>query len=321
MNGIAQGHSASNPAASHAGARQRRAATSGGRSDRISYVLLSAPALLIYAAVIVIPVIYSFVLSFTDWGGSGAPHFIGFANYVTMFDDPIFWHSLRDNGLVILVSLLGQIPLGFFLAYILYRRLVKFGVFFEAVIFFPSLLSPVAVALLFGVVFAPSGLIAQMIGRLIQSPMFELNAFSSLPTAIIPYLIVVLWMYTGLYLIIFLANLQKTNTETLEAAVLDGANEWDILRQIVLPNQVPVFLTTAIYAIAGSLKSFEVLWIMTNGGPSYYSTVLGLYMIQNTFSYYKYGFGSAVAVVLIVLSVGLIVILAKAAGRVSARYE
>ena len=321
MNGIARRKPAGELQAGRAPPRRQEAKTLVGRSDRISYVLLSAPALLVYAAVIVIPVIYSLVLSFTDWGGSGVPHFIGFTNYVTMFDDPIFWHSLRDNGLVILISLLGQIPLGFFLAYILYRRLVRFSVFFEAVIFFPSLLSPVAVALLFGVVFAPSGLIAQLIGRLIQSPMFELSAFDSVGTAIIPYLIVILWMYTGLYLIIFLASLQKTNTEVLEAAVLDGADEWNILRQIVLPNQVPVFLTASIYAIAGSLKSFEVLWIMTNGGPSYYSSVIGLYMIQNTFSYYKYGFGSAVAVVLILLSVGMILILARAANRISARYE
>jgi raffinose/stachyose/melibiose transport system permease protein len=291
------------------------------RSDRMSYALLSAPALVVYAFVIVIPIFYSLFLSFTDWAGSGAPAFVGIANYVTMFKDPIFWHSLRDNGLVIVISLLGQIPLGFFLAYILYRRLVRFNAFFEAIIFFPSLLSPVAVALLFGVVFAPTGLIAQLIGMLLHSKLFELDIFNSEATAIVPYLVVILWMYTGLYMIIFLASLQKTNTEVLEAAVLDGANEWHLLSYVILPNQVPVFLTSAIYAIAGSLKSFEVLWIMTNGGPSYYSNVLGLYMIQNTFTYYKYGFGSAVAVVLILLSTGMIVALTRGAQRLSAHFE
>jgi len=84
---------------------------------------------------------------------------------------------------------------------------------------------------------------------------------------------------------------------------------------------VPVFLTAAIYAIAGSFKSFEILWIMTNGGPSYYSSVLGLYMIQNTFTYYKYGFGSAIAVVLILLSVVLILVLSSAASRFSRKFE
>jgi multiple sugar transport system permease protein/raffinose/stachyose/melibiose transport system permease protein len=122
-------------------------------------------------------------------------------------------------------------------------------------------------------------------------------------------------------MIIFLANLQKTQPEVLEAAVIDGASEWTILTRVVLPNQIPVFLTTAIYAVAGSLKSFELLWIMTNGGPSYYSSVLGMYMIKNTFTYYKYGFGSAIAVALILVSVGLILVLSKIAATVNRNYE
>lgn len=289
-------------------------------SNRASYVVLATPALLVYGVVIILPVVYSLVLSFTDWAGVGVPNFIGFTNYVVMFSDPIFWWGLRNNGLVVLVSLIGQIPIGFFLAYVVYRRLVRFTGFFEAVIFFPALLSPVVVALLFGVVFSPTGLISQIVGRLIGDPMFSLTIFTSKDTAIVPYLVVLLWMYTGIYFIIFLANLQKTSGEMLEAAVLDGASEWDILKSIILPEQIPVFLTSAIYAIAGSLKSFEILWIMTNGGPSYYSNVLGLYMIQNTFSFYKYGFGSAVAVVLILLSVFLILILSSIAARFSRRY-
>jgi len=290
-------------------------------ADRRSYMVLAAPALIVYGLVIVVPVLYSLVLSFTDWAGVGLPHFIGFTNYAQMFSDPIFWWSLRNNGLVVVISLLGQIPLGFFLAYIIYRRLVRFSGFFESLIFFPALLSPVVVALLFGVVFAPTGLIAQIIGSFTQQAMFSLNVFNAKGTAIIPYLIVLLWMYSGIYMIIFLANLQKTNTEMLEAAVIDGASEWDILRRVVLPNQVPVFLTAAIYAIAGSFKSFEILWIMTNGGPSNYSSVLGLYMIQNTFTYYKYGFGSAIAVVMILLSVVLIIVLSGAAQRLTRRFE
>ncbi len=278
---------------------------------------MTGPALVVYALVIVLPVLYSLILSFTEWSGVGLPKFVGLANYSKMFSDPVFWHSLRNNGLIVLVSLLGQIPLGFFLAYVLYRRLIRLPGFFEAVIFFPSLLSPVVVGLLFAVVFAPVGLIADLIGKVQGVPLFELIIFNNKSMAIVPYLIVILWMYTGIYMIIFLANLQKIQPETIEAAVLDGATEWGILMKIVLPGQIPVFLTSSIYAIAGSLKSFELLWVMTEGGPSYYSSVLGLYMIESTFSYYKYGFGSAVAIVLILLSVVMIVVLARIAERLA----
>ncbi len=280
-------------------------------------MLLTGPALFVYALVIVLPVLYSLVLSFTEWSGVGWPRFVGFENYSRMLSDPVFWHSLRNNALIVLVSLIGQIPLGFFLAYILYRRLVRLPAFFEAVIFFPTLLSPVVVGLLFAVVFAPVGLIADLIGKIQGLPLFELLIFNSKSMAIVPYLIVILWMYTGIYMIIFLANLQKIQSETIEAAVLDGASEWGILIKIVMPGQIPVFLTTSIYAIAGSLKGFELLWVMTEGGPSYYSSVLGLYMIESTFSYYKYGFGSAVAIMLILLSVVVIVVLTQVAERLA----
>ena len=289
-------------------------------STRLAYALLTGPALIIYAVVIVAPILYSLVLSFTDWAGQGIPNFIGFTNYAAMFVDPIFWHALRNNGLIVIVSLFGQIPLGFFLAYVLYRKLVPFAGFFESIIFFPSLLSPVVVGILFSVVFSPAGLIANVIGAMIGKPLFELDVFSNKDMAIVPYLIVILWMFTGIYMVIFLANLQKTPKEQFEAAVLDGADEWRIMMSIILPNQIPVFLTTSIYAIAGSLKGFELLWIMTGGGPSYYSTVAGMYMIQNTFSYYKYGFGSAIAIVIIVLSVLLILALTSLASSVSKRY-
>ncbi|MBT6297588.1 MAG: sugar ABC transporter permease [Rhodobacteraceae bacterium] len=287
------------------------------RKNRLSFALLTGPALIVYALVILLPIIYSLFLSFTDWSGIGWPIFIGLTNYVTMFEDPIFWHSLRNNGLIVLVSIFGQIPLGFFLAYVLYRKLARYPSFFEAVIFFPTLLSPVVVGLLFAVIFAPIGLIADVIGKMQGAPLFELLAFNSKSTAIVPYLIVILWMYTGIYMIIFLANLQKVPPETIEAAVLDGASEWGIMTRVVLPGQIPIFLTGAIYAVAGSLKSFELLWVMTEGGPSYYSSVLGLYMIESTFSYYKYGFGSAVAIVLILLSVVLILVLERIAARLS----
>lgn len=290
------------------------------RSARLAYVLLTGPALAIYAAVIVAPILYSLVLSFTDWAGAGIPNFVGFTNYVTMFADPVFWHALRNNGLIVLVSLFGQIPLGFFLAYVFYRRLVPCAGFFESIIFFPSLLSPVVVGILFAVVFSPVGLIANAIGAAIGRPLFELTIFVGRETAIIPYLIVILWMFTGIYMVIFLANLQKTPKEQIEAAVLDGANEWQIMTRVILPNQVPVFLTTSIYAIAGSLKGFELLWVMTGGGPSYYSTVAGMYMIQNTFTYYKYGFGSAIAMVVILISVLLILVLTSLASSVTRRY-
>ena len=124
---------------------------------KFSYAVLIVPSVLIYASVIVIPIIYSLVLSFTEWTGYGTPKFVGLSQYIKMIVDPRFLHGLRNNILVVGISIFGQIPLGFVLAYIIYRKLVKAVNFFETMIFLPITISSVVVAILFRVIFFRTG--------------------------------------------------------------------------------------------------------------------------------------------------------------------
>ena len=290
-------------------------------SERRGYFILALPSVIIYGAVVVIPLLYTMFLSFNNWSGFGAPKFVGLQNYSTVFSDSVFWFSLRNNLLIVLVSVCGQIPLGFFMAYLLYRKIVRYRGFFEAMLFLPSILSPAVVGILFAIVFAPTGLLAVLIKQILRLPTFELLAFVDRETAIIPYLIVILWMYTGIYMIIFTANLQKISVDLLEAATLEGASELQIMWYIILPLMVNTFFICSIYAIAGSLKGFELLWVMTRGGPSYYTHVLGIYMMNTSFTYYKYGLGSALAMILILSSVLLITGLQRIANFFGGKYE
>lgn len=287
---------------------------------RSSYALLSGPALLIYAAVIIFPIFYSFALSFTTWSGAGWPRFVGLANYATMAADPAFWHGLRNNAFIVAVSVFGQLPLGFVLAYVLHRRIVRGRAFFEAMIFFPVMVSAIVVALLFSTVFAPSGLFASLVRLVSGNARYAFTLGNSRDLAIIPILFVLLWMYTGMYMVIYLANLQKIPQSIIDAALVDGASEWQIMVRVVMPGMINVFTTTAIFAIAGSLKSFDLIWVMTGGGPSNYTEVIAITMFKNTFTYYKYGYGSAVSMVIVVLSVGLILLLQAVVRRLFARY-
>ncbi len=290
-------------------------------SERRGYLLLSLPAVIIYGFVIIIPLLYTLFLSFTNWAGFGAPKLIGLQNYLTVFADPVFWFSIRNNLLIVLVSVCGQVPLGFFMAYLLYRKIVAYRGFFESMLFLPSILSPVVVGILFSIIFAPTGLIAVVIKKILGVPTFDLVTFLDRETAIIPYLIVILWMYTGMYMIIFTANLQKISVDLLEAATLEGASELQTMRYIILPLMVNTFFICSIYAIAGSLKGFELLWVMTRGGPSYYTHVLGIYMMNTSFTYYKYGLGSTLAIILILSSVLLITGLQRIAHFFGNKYE
>lgn len=286
-----------------------------------SYWLLIAPGLILFAAVIVFPVFYSFSLSFTKWSGYGKSLFVGLENYRNIFSDPVFLHGLRNNMLIVAISVFGQIPLGFLLAYMLHRKMVRGGEFYQTMIFLPITISPVVVALLWNQIFSSSGIVTALIRNFSGNSQYVMKIFEDKSQAIIPILFVLLWMHTGTYMIIYLANLQKINPSVLEAAQIDGATEGQMFFRIILPSMVGTITTTAIFAIAGSLKAFDLIYAMTGGGPAHFTEVIAIYMYTNTFKYYKYGFGSAVSIIIVLLSVGLILILQSASKKIEKKYE
>jgi multiple sugar transport system permease protein/raffinose/stachyose/melibiose transport system permease protein len=128
-------------------------------------------------------------------------------------------------------------------------------------------------------------------------------------------------MHTGTYMVIFYANLQKMVPSLLEAAQIDGASESQMLGHIIFPHMVGTIATAAIFAISGSLKAFDLIYSMTGGGPAHFTEVIAIYMYINTFKYYKYGFGSAASMIIVLLAVGLILILQYITGKLEQRFE
>ena len=274
--------------------------------DHVNYALLMGPGLFIYSAIVIFPIFFSLYFSLTQWSGFGTPVFVGLGNYREMFSDPVFLFSIRNNTLIILMSIFGQLPIGFCLAYAIFRKMINGAQFFQAMIFLPVVLSAIIVAILWNQIFAPGGVFTSFMRILTQNPAYVVAAFEDRELAIVPILFVMLWMYTGTYVIIFVANMQKVSNDQLEAAQLDGSPEFSIMTKIILPQMSFVLFTTAIFAIAGSLKSFGLIIAMTGGGPAHYTEVMSIYMYRHTFEYYNYGFGNAVSTVMIIMSVVLI---------------
>ncbi len=160
-------------------------------------------------------------------------------------------------------------------------------------IFLPITISAIVVAKLWNQIFAPAGLFTHLMRLIRDDPRYVFSIFEDRTYAIVPILFVILWMYTGIYMVIFLANLQRIDPGVIEAAIIDGAREDQILLRVVLPQMTNIVFTTAVFAIAGSLKSFDLIFAMTGGGPAHYTEVIAIYMYLNTFKYYNYGFGSA----------------------------
>lgn len=280
---------------------------------RLSYAVLVAPALIIYLSVVAFPTIFSVLLSLTNYNGGvifGNPNirFVGLRSYIWMFTEPTgnFYTALLNNLKIVGVSVFGQIPLGFGLAYILSRNLIKRGNrLFQTMIYLPNVISSIIIGVLFNAIITGRNSVLMEVRRLFNpDAVFTLNTRPMLPV-----LVVILWMFTGFYMIIFLANLQRIDPAIVEAARIDGAKEHQILWHISLPALSGVIVTTAILAISGSLKTFDLIYAMTSGGPAGQTRVLSLYMYQSAFmGAPNYPLANAISTVMVLISVILIIV-------------
>jgi raffinose/stachyose/melibiose transport system permease protein len=265
---------------------------------------------LIYFSVVAFPTIFSVVLSLTNYNGGqvfGNPKvgFAGIKSYIEIFTNPngYFYLALKNNMFIVLMSVFGQIPLGFILAYILSRKLIRGADFFQTMIYLPNVISPVIIGILFKSFYLNSNSVYMEIKKFFNpAAEFTLNNYP-----MIPVLVVMLWMYTGMYVIIFLANIQRIDISVIEASRIDGASEFQTLRYIVIPALSGVIVTSAILAISGSLKSFDLVYIMTNGGPANQTTVLSLFMYMMAFrGAPNYPLANAISTVMVIISFILI---------------
>ena len=290
--------------------------------ERRAYWMLSLPAIIFYFGVMTFPSIFSVVLSLTNYSGGslfeeGALKFVGLKNYMKVFSDQYFYISLKNNFWIVLVSVFGQLPLGFFLAYVLTRGLVKRRDFFQTMIYLPCVISTVVIGILFQTFFSSHGAWTEIMKWINPAYEWEMNSHP-----MIPVLFVILWMYTGTYLIIFMANLQKIDPQIMEAATIDGATEWQVLWHIIFPELSGVFVISAILAISGSLKSFDLIYVMTGGGPAKQTYVLSLYMFDKAFrGASDYPMANTISTIMVVISLILIGIVKTLEKKFGAKEE
>ncbi|MGL1894524.1 MAG: sugar ABC transporter permease [Spirochaetaceae bacterium] len=283
------------------------------RGDLLFYIAMVAPCMILYIAIIAGPIVASLGFAFTnndfrpnqEWG------FIGFANFIKIFSDPVFWLGFKNNMLVVALSVFGQIPLGLLLAYFLFRNMVKAPSFFQAMVFMPQVISTVVIGRIFQSFFDIRGAATGLMRLITADPKFTFKWFISDNQAMVPILIGMLFIYTGFYMLMFLANMQKLDSGIVEAASIDGASEMQIFARIIAPALSGIIIINAILAIAGSLKSFDLIYAMAPNdgkGLGNKNIVLATYMYHNGFKTYKMAFGSAVSVIIVAISMLLIAV-------------
>lgn len=261
--------------------------------------LFLAPGILFFAVYVILPIFQSVGISFTQWDGLGAPEPVGLANYRELWDDPAFYTSLRNNVIWLLLYLLA-IPAGLFIALFLNQTVTGIRVY-KSLFFFPFVISQVVVGLVFTWFYDPAfGLLNIMLGWIGLGPINVLG-----DPAYVTYGIILagLWPQTAYCMILYLTGLNAVNPELIEAGRLDNAKGWRMLRHVVLPQLRPATFIAFVVTIIGALRSFDLISIMTNGGPFGESRVLSFYMFEVALSEYGFrmGYGAAIAVVLFLI--------------------
>lgn len=263
------------------------------RNTRKVAALFLAPVTILLLVFILYPIIDTFITSGYQWNGiSSAKKFIGFENWKTLLADKNFWIAFRNNLVIMVLSIVIQIPIGLALATFLDFGGKKLTVF-KVIWFVPLLMSSVAIGFLFTYALATNGGIVSTISGWFGGGNVDL--LGNPKTALLTVIIVICWQFTPFYMVYFMAAFTNIPYDVFEAARIDGATRGQYFWRIALPLLVPSMKSAAILSMVGSLKYFDLIYVMTGGGPGTSTELMATYMYKQSFKNFNMGYGSAVA--------------------------
>lgn len=251
------------------------------------------PVLIFLIAYLVWPIVATFVNSFFQWNGISADRkFIGFANWDKLLHDMDFWRAFGNNIKVMILSLVIQMPIGILLATFLDAGGKKFNIF-KSIWFLPMLMSSVAVGYLFRYALATNGGLISSISELFGGGPVDL--LGNQGTALYAVIGVICWQFIPFYMVYYMAGYSTISEDVYEAAIIDGATHAQYIRKIALPLLVPTIKSAIVLSLIGSLKYFDLVYVMTGGGPGTSTELMATYMYKNSFVTFNMGYGSAIA--------------------------
>jgi len=270
--------------------------------DHLTIFLFLLPAFILFLLFIIYPIFRAVYFSLFNWNGMGpATDFIGLNNFKQILTDQVFMKAIGNCLLIALLSLTIQLPLALMLA-ILVGRDLPGRAFFRAIFFMPYVISEVITAIIWMGLFNPDperGFINALL-TLIPGVQPQ-NFLGDLNQVMLCIFIVLTWKYFGLHMLLFMAGLQNIPKEIEEASMIDGANRWQTIRNVTIPLLGSTTRTCILLSILGSLTQFNLIWIMTRGGPVNASEVMSTYMYRYAFIRFQLGYGSAVALVMLAI--------------------
>ena len=273
--------------------------------NRVVFAYLFLPVLWFVFAVFV-PLVTAGAYSFFEWKGGPNKTFIGIENYITLVKDSVFWEAFGHNIYLVVACIIGQIGLAFVFVLVINSRLVSFKGVHRTFGFFPSTISAVALGFIWTMVYDyKKGIlnwILELVGQGSHAKVW-LNE-----TSLVMFLLAIplIWQYIGYYMVILISAVSSIDSEIFESAEIDGANGFQRAIYIVLPLIKNTILVCITLCIAGNMKAFDNIYVMTKGGPGYASNVMAMYGYNVSFKQSNMGYGSAISIGIFVLSMAVI---------------
>jgi len=266
--------------------------------------------MLIYVFFALIPILYNIYISLFDTNLLTPGKFVGLKNYARLLKDTTFLRALRNNIFLVIGSLAAHMGLGLFFANAIFQK-VKGSKFFQSVFFLPSVICGVAVGLIWTFVYHGNYGLLNAFLKLIGQGDLQQVWLSNKNLALICIIVVVMWQWVGYHVVIQLAAMRNIPQELYEAAQLDGASEWQQFKNITVPLIRPILKVDAVLIITGALKYYDLVAVMTNGGPNHATEVMSTYMYYEAFNVLKFGYSSAIGVVLLILCMSAVMLTNK----------
>jgi raffinose/stachyose/melibiose transport system permease protein len=259
--------------------------------------LFLVPALVLYLTFVIVPILQAAHFSLYKWNGLGPlEDFIGLKNYQVALASDVFWQAVGNNVLIIVLSLLLQIPFSLGLAILLNRRFPGRAIF-RLLFFVPYVLSEAITGIVFSLLLQPDALVDASLQTVGLDGLIQ-DWLGNTDIVMITLFVIISWKYFGFHMILLLAGLQGIPREIEEAALIDGAGRRQAFRYVTLPLLGPTLRVSIFLSVIGALQLFDIVWVMTGGGPLNASTTMAVNMFKTGFEKQQMGYGSALAVLL-----------------------
>ena len=288
--------------------------------NRLWRVLLLALPILVFSVLVIWPLLSSFYYSFTNWNGFNRDYeFLGLRNFAKIWTDRLFFDAIVNTTIWMAAALVLPTLTGLFLALLLDRQ-VRGARIFKTVFYLPICLSAIVVGQIWIWIYQPDWGLLNTFVKLAGNPEFNYAWLARPDSALFAVIVAWSWQQTGLSMVIYLAGLTSIPSEMLEVCEIEGATVWQRIRRVVIPLLTPSTVVVVALSMINSLKGFDILYIMTGGGPFNSSDTLAMHMYNESFKKYLMGYGSAISVVLFLIALTIIGVYFRQLKRVDEIY-